>query len=437
MFVRLIPGLQYVLHTTCHTMPSTQTHTHNEIIHLATPRSGHGLIVWSKFKYSMPQVPSMIVKTWRLLIILSCYFSCRALSLSSSSPSSSSSSSCHLSIVPNQTPTDRQWDEEWCPRFGIQKVGCQTCTTPISVGGRGLFATRNLSAGTVICSIPERLVLVVDGSNKDNNNKQPNEWQVALTNQVLEHLTKKENGNDRNKNDSGDDDSLLMYNQWIASWKGSGPLKVFESLLGDNVGNKDKEEIESSIHAVAKWLYNDQPQHVLSLKSIQQDLHERFWNFQTRRPFLGLADDDNNNSKNDQVIAEWYSLVMSRASYLGKDWDYRVGIVPFFDMLNHSHDAELSNVELKTVGQCLRGDGSYSSEDEGKNYNNGDDDVKNGADRLGLNRRDLVLVLTKPVREGQELLTQYETNVDDDEEAQLKLWIQYGIPPPTTTTVAT
>ena len=46
-----------------------------------------------------------------------------------------------------------------------------------------------------------------------------------------------------------------------------------------------------------------------------------------------------------------------------------------------------------------------------------------------LQRKDMLLVLSQDVDEGQELLTQYDAAIDT-EETQLKLWIQYGIPPP-------
>ena len=116
--------------------------------------------------------------------------------------------------------------------------------------------------------------------------------------------------------------------------------------------------------------------------------------------------------QNTEEAPKWYSLVMSRAAYLGKDWDYRTGAIPFFDMLNHCHESSRANTELMTFGACLdrsARDGESSGE--------------------WLDRKDLVLVLTQDVDEGEELLTMYETNIDE-EETQLQLLIQYGIPPP-------
>jgi len=80
-------------------------------------------------------------------------------------------------------------------------------------------------------------------------------------------------------------------------------------------------------------------------------------------------------------------------------------------MLNHCNDANQANTELLSFGMFL------------DRINLNDDS------NVGLDRKDLLLVLNKDVEEGNELLTQYATDIDD-EETQLKLWIQYGIPPP-------
>ena len=52
-----------------------------------------------------------------------------------------------------------------------------------------------------------------------------------------------------------------------------------------------------------------------------------------------------------------------------------------------------------------------------------------GRASVDLNRKDMLLVLTKDVELGEELLTQYETDIES-EEIQLKLLLQYGTPPP-------
>ena len=79
-------------------------------------------------------------------------------------------------------------------------------------------------------------------------------------------------------------------------------------------------------------------------------------------------------------------------------------------MLNHCHDANKANTELMTFGECI----DQSSEDgEKKSFE--------------LNRKDMILVLSKDVELGEELLTQYEIDIES-EEIQLKLLLQYESP---------
>jgi hypothetical protein len=109
---------------------------------------------------------------------------------------------------------------------------------------------------------------------------------------------------------------------------------------------------------------------------------------------------------------------------LGRAWGQGVvGMVPFFDMLNHSHDTAKKNVDL----QCF-GDSFPTSTTSTTTSTADDDDDANEAGRLLLNPKDLLLVLTKDVNVGDELLTQYA--LPNDEESQLRLLLQYGIPPP-------
>jgi hypothetical protein len=40
--------------------------------------------------------------------------------------------------------------DEWCDANGIVRVGVRTVTTPLSLGGRGLFAIHSLTRGSVV-----------------------------------------------------------------------------------------------------------------------------------------------------------------------------------------------------------------------------------------------------------------------------------------------
>lgn len=236
-------------------------------------------------------------------------------------------------------------------------------TTPKSLGGRGLFATKPLASGSVVASIPSKLAIAA---------KDGVEWQVSLTNQVM---AKK------------DDKS----NEWIQSWHGSGSLEI--ASLFESGGDPDV--VDAFVDKIGG-------QGMITREGAMSELEERMENYKRRLKHLEFQEDS----------AFWYTLVMSRAAYLGKDWDYNTGALPFFDMLNHCHDETKANTELVTFGDCL----DRITKDGG------------GSD-FGLDRKDMLLVLTKDVKAGEELLTQYATSIDD-EETQLELLIQYGIPPP-------
>ena len=263
--------------------------------------------------------------------------------------------------------------DAWCDRHGIFRVGVQTITTPKSLGGRGLFAVRPMKRGTVVASIPAELVVVASPAAAA---EQEEEWQVSLTNKVLE---------------------LKDENEWIQSWKGSGSLEL-ESLLAEG----EEKRLDTFVNAMAG-------KGRITREGAKQDVKERLDNFNRRLDLL------TSTSVSRLDVSKWYTLVMSRSSYLGKEWGYNCGIVPFFDMLNHCHDAGKSNTDLMTFGNCL---------DKSENHK---EKAETSADVL--QRKDMLLVLNKDVDEGGELLTQYATDIEN-EETQLKLWIQYGIPPP-------
>jgi len=266
-----------------------------------------------------------------------------------------------------QTAADKKFDL-WCDENGIVRVGVQTITTSKSLGGRGLFAVKPLRRGSVVASIPAELVICASSASNQ-------EWQVSLTNEVI---------------------SQKDENEWIQSWERSEALNFSALLVTDDA---DVLEYVNSIVGQGR----------ITRSGAEKDVKLRMGNF-NRRFGQSLS-----SGAPREEIAEWYTLVMSRSSYLGKEWDYRSGIVPFFDMLNHCHESELANTDLVTFGSCL----DRQSEDAKE---------RNQSTGL-LGTKDMLLVLTRDVCEGQELLTQYYTEIDD-EETQLKLWIQYGIPPP-------
>ena len=284
----------------------------------------------------------------------------------------------------NLSPTSADMEfDAWCDRQGIFRVGVQTVTTPKSLGGRGLFATRDLKRGAVVASIPAELVIVEDHVDCD-------EWQVSLTKQVM---------------------ALESSNEWIQSWTVASSTLPLETILAKHGHQDGPMVVEDFIRRMAG-------QGIITRQGAITALNDHMENYlrrQAKLPQQGLT-------------CKWYALVLSRAAYLGKDWDYQVGAVPFFDMLNHCHNPNDANTELVNFGSCLdRNSASKKKEEDvAATEQRPSEDMNN----VGLQRKDFLLVLLQDVKEGEELLTQYETNVEGSEDTQLKLLIQYGIPPP-------
>jgi SET domain len=310
---------------------------------------------------ALQRVVVAAVLVWKLLFQLE-----TAVSLSS------------VSLPKKNSPTaaDIEFDS-WCDRHGIYRVGVQTVTTPRSKGGRGLFATRDMKKGCVVASIPAELVILEDQADDGS------EWQVSLTTQVM---------------------ALKNSNAWIQSWAASGPLPL-EKILHKSDDDDD---------IVEEFMRSTVGQGIITRQGVLAALNDHTKSYIKRLEKLQQHD----------TTSKWYSLVLSRAAYLGKEWDYRVGAVPFFDMLNHCHSANDANTELVNFGACLGR--KTSSNKENATEERQSTDISN----VGLQPKDLLLVLTQDVIAGEELLTQYETNVEDSEEKQLKMLIQYGIPPP-------
>jgi hypothetical protein len=313
-----------------------------------------------------------------------------------------------FNLVP--TPADLEL-KDWYQSQGIFSLDdILAVTTPYSIGGRGLFATRDIAQNCVVASIPQSLIIATSMDDDPGE-----EWQVSLTNHVLQIRFLL------------DDNARTRQNlvPWISSWApeacddGSTTTTTtfnpsFPSLEPwlrtiEKNPEKDINIILEETKQAATWMKEMIGTGAITEDGLCKDILERMQNFQRRlgkmKPEKEPNDNNNNNNNN---ISKWYSLVLSRSAYLGRTWGRKAtGLVPFFDMLNHCHEPSDANVDLKCVG----------------------DVYPNYAD-VGLNPKDMILVLTKDVRAGQELLTQYHTDIVGNEENQLKLLLQYGIPPP-------
>ena len=103
-----------------------------------------------------------------------------------------------------------------------------------------------------------------------------------------------------------------------------------------------------------------------------------------------------------------YCRVLSRAVTV--DGKGCIGLVPFYDFLNHGRLGSEANVELLTYGQAVRRAGDAS-----------------GAEGSFLDLDDMLLVATADIETGAELLTGYADAGADADGFRVKLLLQYGI----------
>ena len=103
-----------------------------------------------------------------------------------------------------------------------------------------------------------------------------------------------------------------------------------------------------------------------------------------------------------------YCRVLSRAVTV--DGKGCIGLVPFYDFLNHGRLGSEANVELLTYGQAVRRAGDAS-----------------GAEGSFLDLDDMLLVATADIETGAELLTGYADAGADEDGYRVKLLLQYGI----------
>mmetsp|Transcript_8515 Transcript_8515/g.17068 ORF Transcript_8515/g.17068 Transcript_8515/m.17068 type:complete len:262 (-) Transcript_8515:23-808(-) len=103
----------------------------------------------------------------------------------------------------------------------------------------------------------------------------------------------------------------------------------------------------------------------------------------------------------DEADFGLYNVVWSRACYLGEVWNNEIGVVPFFDMLNHG-GREDENVRLCPVGEARAKMGNDMGEVSNKVPPELDD-------------RDMLLIATKDIPPESELFTCY---INENERAQ-------------------
>jgi len=282
----------------------------------------------------------------------------------------SATTSFSSQLLPNhhrQTPDDVAF-ETWARKNGIFFSNNIKCvTTSRSVGGRGLFVVGALvQSGQVLASIPRELIF------HSNDSKY---WAADITSQVLKVM----------KSHNGDD----CRREWVESWSGGGCKSFDEAreLLGA-FGFAADDDLEEQIR-----------------KRIVTRI--AFWEEGADKYRL---DRDND--------FDLYSLVCSRACHLGPTWtkgETAIGVVPLFDMLNHypsQHNVELVSVktalERMSDARNTVDDSGNSEVDDGSSRGSKSNKPPKGM----LDEKDMLLVATKDIDAGAELLTSY---VDDED----------------------
>jgi hypothetical protein len=247
--------------------------------------------------------------------------------------SSCSSSSSSLS------PSERdQSFHAWCDRVGIQTPGARLETTPKSVAGRGVFATEDIPKGTATIQIPEHVVFHslnarmffpdvtrdLDRSKKlffkpnhggwkqlfrkkidiDYNFLNADDlWQAELTAYALASM---EEGH--------------PWALWIDQWQREDP---FQELLESGGSFQDEELILKYVNKMHR-ASPDVPRN-----KIFAAVDLRLRRIQEMKKLYDLDDIES--------IA-MLGVLTSRAMALG---DGITGVLPMFDMINHSTDPNL------------------------------------------------------------------------------------------------
>ena len=246
-----------------------------------------------------------------------------------------------LSAVPEPTKEDLRFIH-WSEKQGIVAPLLTCLTTSDSVGGRGLFASAPIKPGDVLASIPMELVI---GSND------PEFWAADIASQVRGVLRH----------------PMDPRRVWVESWSGGG------CSSWDDIENLD------CFTSIDKELKD-------TLKS-RLERRCSVWREGARKFGLDVEND-----------FDLYSLISSRACYLGPTWSRTgilIGVVPLFDMLNHSSCG--GNVKLEAAETTFARLPTHAPRP------------------LDLRNQDMLLIAGRTIETGKELLTEYidETNGEE------------------------
>lgn len=239
---------------------------------------------------------------------------------------------------------------DWCTSNSITTPLARLETSPKSVAGRGIFASDDIQEGDVVMTIPEGIVLhefnAASSFPRLGNDlfskiqrfedakrgrrrwwhrftkRQPTEnyeftdssdlWQATLT---IFSLACLEVGDGEGNNPP--------WAHWISQWRRTDPM---QSLFEKSVTWRDEEDVLTCVDQLSQMLPD------VSKTKLRAAVEMRLGRLEELKTIFDIDDDDNSFSR-------MFGVLTSRAIELG---DNVLGILPMFDMLNHSNDPNLA-----------------------------------------------------------------------------------------------
>lgn len=306
------------------------------------------------------------------------------------------------SILQSRTEQDRHI-EEWYRKQGILGTSqIKLCTTDKSVGGRGLFYNNKESArqGDVIAYIPYSKVINIFNLEKQfpdlkEIHQGDLSWQAKLTIYALRSME--------------EDNEKTNFQPWIKSWYGGGPCgpKPFQKY--------SREEIQGLME-----LTNASEDIVKETIDARYETYQKDWERVQEYYF----------KENEQKFADMYSIILSRTAALGPMWNNTRGVIPLHDMCNMQPTCQDPNIELFSFGDVRRMIGFVHTQNMIQVLARTERKKDNQAPLvLEIDERDILLVASKNLKDGDELWLSYK-NCDENMEIRQRLWLllQYGFP---------
>ena len=234
---------------------------------------------------------------------------------------------------------------DWCSSVGITTPLARLETTTRSVAGRGVFATEDIQAGDVVITIPEDVVLHEFNAATSFQSLAKKLWSKAKVfgkgqgqRRWWHRFTKRRRLEENFEfTDSSDlwqatltsfclaclEDEDHPWAHWISQWQRNDPM---QALFEKGATWRDESEVLECVNQLAKLLPDVSP------VKLRAAVEMRLGRLEELRTIFDLKDE-----KKD--FYRMFGVLTSRAIELG---DGVFGVLPMFDMLNHSDDPNLA-----------------------------------------------------------------------------------------------